>query len=346
MKPFGYGFTQGSVVIHLLEWVEQVYGCRQAALTTCGLPAHLLEEPNILIPNVEARRLLDAIGTLSGDPLYPARFNTMGPANAIERVQDWVLAAPDLSTSMRRINLGLNPLMQSGSRLYIDFPVRRDIHWIFQPAEGPSLGQQYEKQLVATLQLLILRHFCPNYTEQTRVHFAGPPISTTNELDAVLGIPVLWQQPANAICFPMIWAAQLNPVPSGHKTMPLQALDPLMEMPAENDFFRVIAALLNYCLAIGEVSLPSVAQRLAMTPRTLQRRLLEHGINVTTLLGFLRGQKALQMLSQGHALEEIAQRLGFANKAQFTRSFKRWYGVPLSSVIDPTRQRRAAIRRT
>lgn len=70
-----------------------------------------------------------------------------------------------------------------------------------------------------------------------------------------------------------------------------------------------------------------VAARLAMTPRTLRRRLTEEGASYSGLLDQVRNDLARQYLATDtFTVDDIAQLLGFADTANFRASFKRWNG--------------------
>jgi AraC-like DNA-binding protein len=73
--------------------------------------------------------------------------------------------------------------------------------------------------------------------------------------------------------------------------------------------------------------LPVVARELAMSTRTLQRRLGEADTSVSRILDETREQLALDMLErEGLDATEVAFRLGFSSPSAFHRAFKRWTG--------------------
>ena len=75
--------------------------------------------------------------------------------------------------------------------------------------------------------------------------------------------------------------------------------------------------------------LERVARRLAMSSRTLHRRLAEEGTSFRAELDQLRADAAVDLLrDDALALTEIAYLLGFAEPSGFSRAFRRWWGVP------------------
>jgi AraC-like DNA-binding protein len=77
----------------------------------------------------------------------------------------------------------------------------------------------------------------------------------------------------------------------------------------------------------GHPDLETIARQLAMSPRTLQRRLQAHGVAFNDVVDEMRFEAAKSYLAQGDiAGSEVAFLLGFAEQSSFNRAFKRWSG--------------------
>jgi AraC-like DNA-binding protein len=77
----------------------------------------------------------------------------------------------------------------------------------------------------------------------------------------------------------------------------------------------------------GFLTLDELAQRMSVSARTLKRKLAEHGTSYSQLLDDQRREKALLLLrSLDLSVDEIADRLGYSDSANFTRAFRRWTG--------------------
>jgi AraC-like DNA-binding protein len=87
---------------------------------------------------------------------------------------------------------------------------------------------------------------------------------------------------------------------------------------------RLLAAPAN-----GSVtSVEAVARRLAMSPRTLQRRLSEEGTSFDSLREEMRKQTAETFLADRTlSVSEVAFLLGFSEPGAFHRAFKRWHNT-------------------
>jgi AraC-like DNA-binding protein len=72
----------------------------------------------------------------------------------------------------------------------------------------------------------------------------------------------------------------------------------------------------------------AVARRLAVSERTLRRRLADEGTSFRTLVEEVREALAEELLATGSlSVEQVARRLGYAETASFTHAFTRWKGV-------------------
>jgi AraC-like DNA-binding protein len=88
-----------------------------------------------------------------------------------------------------------------------------------------------------------------------------------------------------------------------------------------------IAARILAVMADETLNLEAVARKLNLSERTLQRRLLEEGINFRELSNEALMRRAKKLLSDKDlSVGEVASRLGYAEIASFTRAFQRWTG--------------------
>ncbi|GAB3551547.1 AraC family transcriptional regulator [Noviherbaspirillum agri] len=78
----------------------------------------------------------------------------------------------------------------------------------------------------------------------------------------------------------------------------------------------------------GYPSCEEMAAQLHMSARTLIRHLRRHGTSYQTLLDEVRKERAHWYLRHtGHPVEQIAERLGYLDTSNFSRTFRRWYGT-------------------
>ncbi|NUW35973.1 helix-turn-helix domain-containing protein [Nonomuraea sp. SMC257] len=86
-------------------------------------------------------------------------------------------------------------------------------------------------------------------------------------------------------------------------------------------------AALEAAVADGPPGLDQVARRLAMSPRTLQRRLREEGTGWREELERLRQRRVDRLLRETSlSVDSIAARVGFTDPRALRRAIRRWYG--------------------
>ena len=77
-----------------------------------------------------------------------------------------------------------------------------------------------------------------------------------------------------------------------------------------------------------ELDRSALAAQLAISPRTLQRKLHEVGTSFQQLLDSERQRRAIDLLTNTRqTIDEISLALGFSESSAFSRAFKRWQGV-------------------
>jgi AraC-like DNA-binding protein len=101
----------------------------------------------------------------------------------------------------------------------------------------------------------------------------------------------------------------------------------LRDAPRRDDLPGVVARAIGEAMREGEPRLERIAAKLAVSPRTLERRLKEHRASYKDLLDDTRRRFAVAYLKdRRHSLSEIAFLLGYSEVSAFNRAFKRWTG--------------------
>ncbi len=98
--------------------------------------------------------------------------------------------------------------------------------------------------------------------------------------------------------------------------------------PGGDPFVTGVEAAIARSLPGGAPPLAGVAKELAISPRTMQRRLGEHGRSFAEMVDAVRRSLAERHLTErGLTVSEIAALLGYADGRAFARAFGRWTGV-------------------
>lgn len=101
----------------------------------------------------------------------------------------------------------------------------------------------------------------------------------------------------------------------------------LMSRERETGLLRTVRSLMSDAFP-QQLKLEDVAQSLAMSPRTLQRRLQAEGTHFQQELDWVRRTTAEDYLRYSRChLTEIAYMLGYQEQSSFTHAFKVWTGL-------------------
>jgi len=184
----------------------------------------------------------------------------------------------------------------------------------------------------------------------TSAEFAAPAPEEDAEHRRIFGGPVVWgAREARLVIAREAWD---TPVRQADPTL-LSLVEDLArrleaELPrGEPDFLARVRAGIAEELKNREASVEGVARRLAMSTRTLQRRLESEGRTFAEVLDEVRAALARAHLRDPQLpLAEVSWLLGFSEQSAFTRAFKRWTGVtpgqwraahaePLASRVEP-----------
>lgn len=184
----------------------------------------------------------------------------------------------------------------------------------------------------------IVRKLVGRKLPPTAINFVNPAPADTAVYEEFFGCPVTFGGTLTSVTFPthylMLPVAYSDP---GLRTLLEQQAEALLRaLPSNQDFQTELKAALARSLHEGIPTLEHVAQRLAMSPRTLQRRLADLDLSFQHLLDRSRAELARGYLLEGNlTLSEIALLLGYSEQSAFNRAFKRWTGQTPRSLRKP-----------
>jgi AraC-like DNA-binding protein len=166
------------------------------------------------------------------------------------------------------------------------------------------------------------------------VQFIHTAPGDTSEHLRVFGAPVSFSCARNAFVVPREFLARHVPAADERLHAILtRYLDRVLEdMPREDGVLPAARRAVAELMRDGEPTLAPVARKVAMSARTLQRRLKERGVHFHELVDDTRRRFALNYLrNPDNALSEVAYLLGYSEVSAFNRAFRRWTGATPSS---------------
>lgn len=161
------------------------------------------------------------------------------------------------------------------------------------------------------------RHAAPACPAQYAETFAGAELVFASEADAIVFDAELLELPLPSAD------------PTVHGLLRTRA-ERLLEAVAESedDWLRSVRSDILAHLAAGPVTVVAVARRLAVSRRTLARRLRARETSFSEQVQSVRRRTAEHYLRRtDHTVGEIAFMLGFSEAPPFVRAFRRWTGA-------------------
>jgi AraC-like DNA-binding protein len=101
----------------------------------------------------------------------------------------------------------------------------------------------------------------------------------------------------------------------------------LAELDRKNEHTRAVTRIILSQLDDEELSINKVAKEMALSVRTLQKRLEEEGVVFSDLYKEIRKGLAQKYLRENFTVEQITYLLGFSEPSVFRKAFKKWSGV-------------------
>jgi AraC-like DNA-binding protein len=175
---------------------------------------------------------------------------------------------------------------------------------------------------LSTLRIMAGSHWTPQ-----EIQFAHAAPHRTSEHVRIFTAPVLFGCATNAFVIEREFLERQVPAADQRLYGILKRyLDGILsEMPREDGFLTSIRKAIAETMRDGDPKLARVAKKLAASPRTLQRKLKEYGMEFKKLTEDTRRTFALNYLRDPkHTLTEIAFLLGYSDVSAFNRAFKRW----------------------
>lgn len=168
------------------------------------------------------------------------------------------------------------------------------------------------------------------HLQPSRIQFVAPEPGNQAAYLPFVRCPMSFDQPQLELHFPLAYLALpvTNSDPALKQLLEQQAQTLLAVLPYQEDFHHRLQQAILKAIQGGDPTLENVAESLAMSRRTLHRRLQEKGLVFKDLLQQVRLQLARQYLAERRlTLAEIALLLGYSEQSAFTRAFKQWSGT-------------------
>lgn len=297
-----------------------------------GLSPGQLADPEARVPYTEWSELLEDCAQSWHCPEFGLRLgmiqnlNVLGPIGLVARLTDTV------GEALRAIEANM-ATHTSGSTLELRLPTvtsragtrRPSAALAYAPKPHTAAGRQIVEMALASMRnslAMLLGEPRPRFSLVTFQHRA-PPINRMAQRH--FACPIQYGAERNALCFEAGWlelrTAVRDPTYAPIVNAYLEGAREQIEVDVVQSTRQFIGAL----LATGRCSRDAVAECLHLHPRTLQRRLQEHGVTFADLLDAVRRERAIELVTpDGLPFLQVAMALGYSSQSCFNQAFRRW----------------------
>jgi AraC-like DNA-binding protein len=287
-----------------------------------GLSLRLEDDPERLILLRDQFRLIDAAARSLGDDGFGARLSAEGGFARLGDYARRIRTSRTVAEAITRVNATVAVNLQSATSMWLE-RTGRHIRWSYRVTEPMDVGRQQNELLAVGYQLSMMRGFTGPRWVPIRIEIPSVQRPARVAAEEAYGCEVVPGDVAGVIFAPPVLRVA-NPGPVSQQ--PLEGAGE----PVPHDLIACAERLLETALLEGRPTLRDLAERLQITPRTLQRRLAAEGESFDSLLRRTMHRRADELLAGGHSVTNTAIELGYSDTAHFSRAYRSWAGVPPS----------------
>jgi AraC-like DNA-binding protein len=316
---------------------------RQALLDRSGIASQELAEPDARIPLRRHLALFDAAIDLCDAPGLALQFG--------EAVRAQDISIVGLICEVAETPMEVGRQLNRYARLMVDEGRPADVVRGAPGAEGlwmEFLGETYSNHrhmAEAEMSRLVCNSRAmfgalPAFQAMRfplAAHFIYPEPAYRAEYERIFGATLVFGADRNALLLDPAFGALRQPPTNRFVFGALsERADTLLkELEASTTVTAQVQSLLMSILHSGDASMDGVAARMAVSRRTLQRKLNAEGVTFEALLDGLRHELALRYLSgRKVSPNETAYLVGYSEPAAFSRAFRRWTGTSPGAYRD------------
>jgi AraC-like DNA-binding protein len=294
-----------------------------ALLESIGTSAEELGAVNARVPASCEHALWDRIEALTNDPLIALRIaeriqvGALGAYEYLMRNSQTLRAALEQASRFERV-------MDDALRIAVVESEREACVRQWRQAGPPHPARGTECLFAVALR--VVAEVLPG-ERVIELRFAHAAPAEPRVFSAQLGCAVRFDRAYDEIVFrkTALDLPMRRADPALSRVLEQHMLQTVEHLPNRPAFVQRVRAALRAGLEQGDVSLEQLARSLHLSPRTLRRRLDDHGTRYKLLLDELRRELACHYVARtAVSFDELAAKLGFGDISAFYRAFKRW----------------------
>lgn len=312
------------------------------ALAQIDLPPSAIDGSPLYLPYRLQAAFIEAAARAAGDRFLGARVGSLLPYTYLGLYARYVLAGETLDDALRRAARAL-PYVVSGASVGI---AEREEHLLIRFESGIAgvVGARHIHEALPVIIADLVRRFVDPGWHPLWIELDQPCSSRTGELEDIYGAPLRLgaDLPALALDRDLLSRAHPSLPPLGPR-MTIRDLRLLTARKPPRRFAGLVDNAIELQMRVPDVSIESVAARIGVGVRGLQRRLNSEGTTYQECLDRVRYERAAAYLLETSAPDAaIGGALGYCEVNSFRRAFTRWSGQSPQSYRTSRRSQVAA----
>jgi AraC-like DNA-binding protein len=294
------------------------------ALREAGVSRRMIRAVPGFIPYVVEAKVLESVARSLGDPLLGAHLGKAFDYSSYGSYADYVLGAPNLGVGLARGRRAL-PFLHPGSDVFIR---RNGDHILVGYEHGlrSAVGHKHVNDASIFIMTKVFQHYLGQDWRPAWVELPG---SEKKALDNLLSSRIVYG--ANTLAIAVCESAlntKNSRTQSPQEFVTISELPGLMGVSQPRTMEEHVREVLRLQLFAGDMSVESVAHRLIIGPRTLQRRLRTEGTSFRDVKARFVSDRARALLADARlSINDVARALGYRETNSFRHAFREWTGV-------------------
>jgi AraC-like DNA-binding protein len=295
-------------------------------LLACDIDPSCIEDPEACIAQASFDLVWKAASTSTGDPCIGLHAGERIHPRAVNLFGYLMLSSATLGDGVRRVARYQGVLTGQPWLRFEEDPAQTRLRVGIEHTDPDT--RAIHAEYVAALILQVMSWVSEQSIEPLEVRFLHAARGDIAEYRRALGADVTFSADRSEV----VLAPDVLELPSQHANARFAHLHEefaaeLLASREDTSLAKRVRLQLAEQLEAGPPDRSSVARCLALSDRSLQRRLHDEGTNFRSVLDDWRRDLAREQLQrQDLPIAEVAYLTGFAEVSSFTRAVRRWFG--------------------
>lgn len=325
-------FIRVAAITPLIQQFDKRQEKARFLLARHGIRQSLLDDPYAVIPLQRFVAFFEDAAEALDDGLFGAKLGAVFKPTDIGPMGMLFSLSPTIRDAFERIARFVNSLqnatnsnlVQEGDSFVWSYRIADQTIW--------PRRQDAEYSLAASCQL-VRANFKASWKPR-EIHFEHEKPEEEAILRRIFRAPVLFKQSSNRIIMSAEDATRVYRSENKELAMILERhiADLIGEIDVGPSMTAKVLSLIEHYVGRSPVTIGFLAEELGLNARTLQRQLEREGTSLRQLMRGFRQEQTAHLLAANNkaSMSDIAQALGYADSAVFSRAFRSWTGHPPS----------------